>query len=321
MSILTVTHTTTYRYARPVRFEEHRMMMRPRDSHDLRLIDTSLTVSPPADIRWLHDVFGNSVALARFRGMANELYVKSVFRAQHYPLSQGAVTIEEYARRVPFSYDAAEVSDLGRTAQRNFADPAHRIDAWAREFAEPGASTMEVLQAITDAIKDRFTYNPRDEMGTQHPLLTLERGSGTCRDYALFMMEAVRSLGFAARFVSGYLYDETLVEREEPKVVGSGATHAWVQVYLPGAGWVEFDPTNGLAGGRNLIRVAVTRDPSQAVPLSGSFVGRRDAFLDLQVEVTITSEAKEAEPREPVPGAQAQAPVPDAAAEPSAAPP
>ena len=132
-------------------------------------------------------------------------------------------------------------------------------------------------------------------MGTQDPLVTLQSGSGTCRDFALFLMEAVRSLGFAARFVSGYLYDEDRVGDGEQSLVGGGATHAWAQIYLPGGGWVEFDPTNALVGGRNLIRVAVARDPTQAIPLGGSFTGTPDAFLGMTVEVEIKAERQPTE--------------------------
>jgi transglutaminase-like putative cysteine protease len=151
---------------------------------------------------------------------------------------------------------------------------------------------MALLVAITEAIKAEFTYNPRDEMGTQEPLVTLESASGTCRDYALFMMEAARSLGFAARFVSGYLYDESLTKGGANAVVGGGATHAWVQIFLPGAGWLEFDPTNALVGGQNLIRIAVTRDPKQAIPLAGSFTGKPGDFLGMDVQVEITVEGQ-----------------------------
>ncbi|HEY3848896.1 MAG TPA: transglutaminase family protein [Acetobacteraceae bacterium] len=294
MSILNVLHRTRYRYANPVRFGDHRMMMRPRDSHDLRLIDTGLTISPAAKVRWMHDVFGNSVAVARFCEPGTELLVESSFRFQHYPLSAYAVTLEEFARAYPFSYDAEEIPDLGRTVERHYPDHEHKIDVWARRFveAETDHDTMAILVAMTEAIKAEFTYNPRDEMGTQDPLVTLESGTGTCRDYALFMMEAARSLGFAARFVSGYLYDESLTGGDAAAVVGGGATHAWVQIYLPGAGWVEFDPTNALVGGRNLIRVAVTRDPKQAIPLAGSFTGKTDDFLGMEVQVEITAEAE-----------------------------
>jgi hypothetical protein len=291
MPTLTVTHETTYRYAAPVAFGPHRMMMRPRDSHDLRLLETSLLLRPSAQVRWLHDVFGNSVAIATFAEPAAELFVRSSFRAEHFPLASGGVEIEANARTWPFAYDSSEVPDFGRTAERHCPDPGHRVDQWARRFVAetPGQDTMGLLERMTRAVKAEFTYNPRDEMGTQDPVATLATGTGTCRDFALLMMEAARSLGLAARFVSGYLYDDSSIGSGEQAVTGSGATHAWAQVYLPGAGWVPFDPTNGLASDRNLIRVAVTREPSQAVPLKGSFTGKPTDFLGMEVSVAITA--------------------------------
>lgn len=289
MPVLTVTHTTIYRYANPVTFGEHRMMMRPRDSHDLRLMETSLLLRPAATIRWIHDVFGNSIAIARFSEPSNELYVESTFHAEHFPLAESGVEIEEYARQYPFSYDASEVPDIGRTAERHYPDPEHQLDTWARRFVEesPERDTMEILSAMTKAIQAEFIYNPRDEMGTQEPLTTLTTGTGTCRDYALLMMEAARTLGFAARFVSGYLYDDSKIGAGEEELIGGGVTHAWAQIYLPGAGWVPFDPTNGLVSDRNLIRVAVVRDPTQAIPLKGSFTGKPGDFLGMDVNVEI----------------------------------
>jgi transglutaminase-like putative cysteine protease len=305
MPVLTVTHTTTYRYAGNVTFGEHRMMMRPRDSHDLRLLETSLILRPAGTVRWIHDVFGNSVAIARFNEPADELHVESLFRAEHFPLPESAVEIEEYARQYPFSYDASEMPDIGRTAERHYPDPDHQLDTWVRRFVEetPEHDTMGILSAMTRAIQAEFTYNPRDEMGTQDPVTTLTTGSGTCRDYALLMMEAARTLGFAARFVSGYLYDDskigggeemvigngegTVIGNGEGTVIGGGVTHAWALIYLPGAGWVPFDPTNGLISDRNLIRVAVARDPTQAVPLQGSFTGKPADFLGMDVKVEI----------------------------------
>ena len=289
MPLLTVVHKTTYRYANPVMFGEHRMMMRPRDSHDLRLVKTALLLRPAGKIRWIHDVFSNSVAIARFETPSNELHVASTFRAEHFPLPEGAVEIEEYARHYPFSYDASEAPDIDRTAERHYPDPQHRVDLWARRFVEetPQHETLGILSRMTRAIQAEFTYNPRDEMGTQDPVTTLLTATGTCRDYALLMMEAARSLGFAARFVSGYLYDDSKIKGGPETVIGGGATHAWTQVYLPGAGWVPFDPTNGLVSDRNLIRVAVTRDPAQAVPLKGSYIGKPADFLGMDVLVEI----------------------------------
>jgi transglutaminase-like putative cysteine protease len=292
MTILTVTHNTIYRYNSRVEFGEHRLMFRPRDSHDLRLLDTSLTISPTAQIRWLHDVFGNSIALARFSEAGQELAITSSFRAKHYPLALQELTLEAYAERYPFSYSADEAVDLGRTAERHYPDPDHKVDIWARQFvdADPSRSTMRMLTAMNAAFRAQFSYAHRVEMGTQDPVRTLETRVGTCRDYALLMMEAARSLGFAARFVSGYLYDEKLIGGGNETLVGGGETHAWIQIYLPGAGWVEFDPTNALVGGNNLIRIAVTRDPSQAVPVSGTFKGLTGAFLGMDVTVQVTAE-------------------------------
>jgi transglutaminase-like putative cysteine protease len=212
-----------------------------------------------------------------------------MFQAEHFPLPEGSVVIEEYARRYPFSYDVSEVPDISRTAERHYADPKHLVDGFARRFLEatPGQDTLGILAAITKAIKAEFTYNPRDEMGTHDPVTTLTSKTGTCRDYALLMMETARSLGFAARFVSGYLYDDSKIKGGPDTLIGGGVTHAWAEIYLPGAGWVPFDPTNGLISDRNLIRVAVTRDPSQAVPLKGSFVGKPGDFLGMDVSVEI----------------------------------
>ena len=291
MTTIAVKHRTQYRYSTPVEFGEHRFMFRPRDSHDLRLIETSLVLSPPANVRWLHDVFGNSIATARFSTNAQELDVISSFRAKHYPLPAQNILIEPYAERYPFSYSADEIADLGRTAERHYQDPEHQIDLWARQFVDrdPERRSLQILTAMMQAFHDRFSYSRREEMGTQDPVRTLASRSGSCRDYALLMMEAARSLGFAARFVSGYLYDDQVVACRRT-LVGGGETHAWVQIYLPGAGWVEFDPTNALLGGKNLIRVAVARDPSQALPLSGSFTGPANAFVGMTVSVEIMAE-------------------------------
>jgi transglutaminase-like putative cysteine protease len=267
-------------------------MCRPRDSHDLRLLDTGLAITPqPSELRWMHDAFGNSVAIAAFSEPAAELVFESSFRAEHFPLPERILVLDDYAATLPLSYSASDDVDLGASKARHFPDPEHKLDAWVKSLLEKtqGNGTLDVLMAMIAAIKSEFTYRRREEVGVQTPVETLELKSGSCRDFAVFMMDAVRFLGLAAQFVSGYLYDEALIDAGGG-LVGGGATHAWIQVYLPGPGWVEFDPTNALVGGRNLIRVAVAREAAQAAPLVGSFTGADDEFLALNVAVEVTAE-------------------------------
>jgi transglutaminase-like putative cysteine protease len=292
LSILRVTHRSEYRYRHPVVLGPHRLMCRPRDSHDLRLLDTGITITPqPSALRWMHDVFGNSVAIATFSEPAAELLFESSFRAEHFPLPERTLIIDDYAATLPLSYSASDDVDLGASKARHYPDPEHKLDAWVKSLLDKtqGGGTLDVLMAMIAAIKSEFTYQRREEVGVQTPVETLELKSGSCRDFAVFMMDAVRFLGLAAQFVSGYLYDEALIDAGGG-LVGGGATHAWIQVYLPGVGWVEFDPTNALVGGRNLIRVAVAREAVQAAPLVGSFTGAADDFLALNVTVEVTTE-------------------------------
>ncbi len=266
--------------------------MPARDSHDLRLLDTGIAITPqPSTLRWMHDVFGNSIAIATFAEPASELVFESTFRAEHFPLPGRTLVIDDYASALPLSYSASEALDLGSSKARQYPDPEHKLDAWVKSLMEktPGLGTLDVLMAMIAEIKGGFAYKRREEVGVQTPVETLEAGSGSCRDFAVFMMDAVRCLGLAAQFVSGYLYDEALIDAGGG-LVGGGATHAWIQVYLPGVGWVEFDPTNALVGGRNLIRVAVAREAGQAAPLIGSYTGSAADFLALNVKVEVTAE-------------------------------
>jgi transglutaminase-like putative cysteine protease len=291
MTILNVRHVTTYQYRRPVEFGVHRMMFRPRDSFDQRLIGSTLRITPePAEIHWIHDVFGNCVSLARFERAADELRFESGILLDHTPFSGPDFRTDEHARMYPFLYSPDELPDLLPFISPQYVEPGRSVENWARQFLSPPRpiATANLLMTIACAIAESFTYQRRTAPGTQAPSTTLRLRRGTCRDFALFMMEAVRSLGFAARFVSGYLY---VADRDGPHYLGGGSTHAWCQVYLPGAGWVEFDPTNGIVGNRDLIRVAVARDPAQALPLSGTYFGTSSDDLGMTVEVDVKSES------------------------------
>ena len=289
MPLLTIHHKTVYRYNRPVAFGEHRIMLRPRDGHDLRVLSSTLEISPqPMSLRWIHDVFGNSVAIATFDERAETLSFTSTATVEHNPAEEFALTPDDEAYFYPFLYDREEVPDLHQFMTPQYGDPNGELSAWARQFLDPGGPTptFDILSGMTHGIRKAFTYRKRHEHGTQHPLDTLQTGSGTCRDYAMFMIEALRRLGIAARFVSGYLF---IPGDSAHGYVGGGSTHAWVQVYLPSAGWIEFDPTNGIVGTRDLIRVAVARDPRQAIPLHGCYLGSADAYLGMEIGINVVS--------------------------------
>lgn len=286
MPILTISHVTEYAYRSAVSFGEHRIMVRPRESYDQRLIEASLKIAPrPAELRWLHDVFGNSVAIARFDKRSASLRFESKVTMEHAPIARETVDVERYARLYPFTYSSEDMPDLLRSIERQHIDQYRIIDSWARGFVRDDAETgtVKLLETMTDTIRREFTYVPRHEAGTQTPIETLRKKQGTCRDYAVLMMEAARSLGFAARFVSGYVYNPS----RRDSLVGGGNTHAWVRIFLPGSGWIEFDPTNGIVGNMGLVRVAVARDPMQAVPLSGTWTGFPASELGMTVEIDV----------------------------------
>jgi transglutaminase-like putative cysteine protease len=295
MPLLTINHKTVYRYTRPVVFGEHRIMLRPLPGHDLRIRASELEIEPkPMSLRWIHDVFGNTVAIATFDERADTLSFTATATVEHNPAEEFALTPDDPAYFYPFLYDDEEFPDLLQFVTPQYGDPNGELSGWARKFldAEAPTPTFKILSGMTHGIREAFTYRKRHEQGTQHPLDTLQTGSGTCRDYALFMIEALRRLGIAARFVSGYIF---IPGDGAHGHVGGGSTHAWVQVYLPSAGWIEFDPTNGIVGTRDLIRVAVARDPRQAIPLHGTYLGSPDAFAGMEVSVNVVSAGQETE--------------------------
>jgi transglutaminase-like putative cysteine protease len=289
MPLLTIHHKTEYRYDRPVAFGEHRIMLRPRDGHDLRVLKGTLEIAPqPMSLRWIHDVFGNSVAIATFDVRSETLTFTSTATVEHSPAEEFALTPDDAAYFYPFRYSDEEFPDLVHFIRPQYGDPDGDLAAWALDFldAEAPTPTFKILSGMTHGIRRAFKYRKRHEHGTQHPLDTLQTQSGTCRDYALFMIEALRRLGIAARFVSGYIF---IPGDRAHGYVGGGNTHAWVQVYLPSAGWIEFDPTNGIVGTRDLVRVAVARDPGQAIPLHGTYLGSADAYVGMEVSINVVS--------------------------------
>jgi transglutaminase-like putative cysteine protease len=295
MPILSIRHVTRYRYRKPVAFGEHRMMFRPLESYDQRVLSAELSISPqPSQLRHAHDVFGNCVGVARFSERALEICFESRVRLEHQPQPAFAGFDggpQDYVGALPMAYGAEDLPDLARSIERQHFDPDGVVGAWARRFLRrDGRTRLQTLLAeMTQAIHSDFRYGKRLDGGPQTPAETLALRGGACRDFAVLMMDAVRSLGLAAQFVSGYLYCPPRHVGALTRI-GGGHTHAWVRVYLPACGWVEFDPTNGIVGNQDLIRVAIARDPRQALPLYGSWDGQAGDYLGMDVEVDVTSD-------------------------------
>jgi transglutaminase-like putative cysteine protease len=287
MTALKILHKTVYRFRQPVSLGAHRLMLRPRESRDLRLMSHTLAITPVPVLTWAHDVFGNAVAMATFTTMTDMLVIDSLvdilLNAAPWPVFDIAASAISY----PFHYSDDESTDLSALAIEQYPDQAGQLRVWARSFIRSNPTdTLALLKDLSLGVAGRIGYQSREVEGTQSPTQTLDRGWGSCRDFAVLFVEATRSLGFGARVVSGYLHNPN---QDRVGSTGAGSTHAWAEVYLPGAGWITFDPTNRSVGGFNLIPVAVARDIRQAVPVSGSFIGLTDAFLGMGVEVSVTS--------------------------------
>lgn len=285
MPMLGIRHRTTYNFRQTVSLSTHRLMLRPREGRELRLLSHEISTSPEAELSWSQDVFGNIIALATFQTPSDSLVVNSSatvdLKAPAWPVFDIAASAINY----PFLYPESDWTDLGALTVQRYDDAEHRLATWARGFvAGRPTDTLSLLKDVSLGIASAIAYQSREEEGTQAPLITLDRRWGSCRDLAVLFVETVRSLGFGARIVSGYLFDP------DSSLTGStdcGSTHAWAEVFLPGAGWITFDPTNRSMGSANLIPVAVSRDIAQAVPVSGSFAGAADAFRSMDVTIEV----------------------------------
>jgi transglutaminase-like putative cysteine protease len=282
---LRVVHTTTYHYRQPVSLHPHRMLLRPRESRELRLLGLELTLDPPAQVTWAQDVAGNMVATAAFPASTDSLMIHSVATLELDAVSWPVFAVAASAVTFPFQYTADEWTDLGALTTPQYPDVTGRLGEWARKFVRAvPTDTLSLLKDINAGIPAWVSYQSREVEGTQAPLDTLARGWGSCRDMAVLFAEAVRTLGFGARIVSGYLHNPAQLQTG---TAGAGSTHAWAEVYVPGAGWITFDPTNRSVGGVNLIPVAVGRTIEQISPVSGSFNGPANAFDAMWVKVEV----------------------------------
>ena len=276
-----IVHRTYYNFSAAVRLEPHALRLRPREGHELRIESSSLKIAPPATLRWHRDVDDNSVAIATFDSPASQLSIESEVIIQQYNRAPLDFLVADYAVNYPFEYRAEDRVVLLPYMKVATHETMGPMTEWLKNVWQPGEGlqTYALLQRLSGHIHETLTYQIREEPGVHTPEKTLSCGTGSCRDFACLFMEAARRLGLASRFVSGYLY-------APPSTANFGATHAWAEVYLPGAGWKGFDPTIGEVVGTNHVAVAVARLPDSVPPVAGSFVGPAGASLDVGVWVT-----------------------------------
>jgi transglutaminase-like putative cysteine protease len=276
-----ISHRTEYAYRQAVSLGPHRLMLRPRESRDLRLASIQITTTPPSTLTWAQDVFGNAIATAVFDAKSDKLVIDSSITLDSDSAPWPVFPIAASAINYPFQYSAEERTDLGALLSPQYPDPMGRLSSWAASFVRSNPTdTLALLKDLNAGVSATASYQAREDEGTQPPSRTLDMGRGSCRDFAVLFVEAARILGFGARIVSGYIFN-SLTQGND------GTTHAWAEVFVPGAGWITFDPTNRKLGGHNLFPVAVARDLSQAMPVSGTFVGASGDQIKLTVAVGV----------------------------------
>lgn len=277
-----IIHRTYYNYTNAVILGTHSLLLRPREDYQLLIESFSLKCTPQASLLWHRDVEGNSVAIATFSGETQQLFIESEVILQQYNEAPLDFMVADYALNYPLAYNNEDRFLLSPYMLLPEQVTRNLLNAWIFNVykSSEAMQTYVLLQKLTAYIYTTLAYKVREEAGVQSPKETLALGSGSCRDFAFLFMEAVKCLGFASRFVSGYLYAPLMSAQV-------GSTHAWAEVYLPGAGWRGFDPTIGDIVGKDHIPVAVSMNPESVPPISGSFAGVAESTLDVGVWVTL----------------------------------
>lgn len=281
---LQIAHLTEYRFETAVTLLPHRLLLRPRENHSLRVAHSALDISVPHQLRWQRDALDNSLAMVNFMAPAATLRIASQVTIEHYDDTPLDFFVETYAATHPFSYLADDAVVLAPLLSLAWPEDRALVDGWLREQAlgTQATETFALLDRLNRRICSDFRYQAREEPGVQSPALTLSRGAGSCRDFAALFLEACRQLGFAARFVSGY-HTSNVHETD------AGSTHAWAEVYLPGPGWKGFDPTAGLVTGSEHIAVAVAHHPQAVPPVAGSYLSPMRARPVMSVSVRVSA--------------------------------
>jgi len=274
-------HRTSYYYSIPVLLGPHRLMMRPREGHGVRMDSCFFAVSIPHRIRWARDLHENSVGVIDFTELGSELIIEGAFWLDVAEKNPFDFILHPEAAEYPFSYDHELTLELAHLSQNIYVRDVECVRDWLNPIWHPGkkVGTLELLQTLNMTIYRNFQYQRREQKGVLSPAETIENNGGSCRDYATLFMEVCRLLGLASRFVSGYMYSS--------EISGRMSMHGWAEVYLPGAGWIGFDPSWGLLAASNYIPVAVSRHSEHVPPISGTYLGTPRNFLSSQVDLYV----------------------------------
>lgn len=281
---LRIVHQTRYLYKKKVHFGPHRLVLRPREGHDLRVESMEIQTEPPAQLTWSRDVFGNSVATVEFEKPAAELLIESNVRILRMPPVIKAAKPLSGMTPWPPVYDSLERTAVRAYQKLSYPKDAAAVKAWLENFRVKKPDYAEdVVRNLNEYIRDELNYIRREEKGVLTPAQTLELGGGSCRDLATLLLEAARSLGAAARFASGYLECDAAI-------LGEASTHAWTEFYHPGRGWSGYDPSIGEETTPRHVVTGVSNHPRGVMPVSGSFYGKAAAFKEMAISVTVRPE-------------------------------
>lgn len=281
MTRFRIVHRTDYFYSRPVELGRHRLVLRPREGHDLHVESMQLAIEPTHRLIWSRDVFGNSVAIVDFLEKTTRLsVVNDVIVVRTLPFPQQGSQVP-WPVAFPAMYDPLEMTVAAAYQAPSYPDDVEGVRAWL-DLILPfyGRNDAEqVLLALGRTVHQQISYQRRSEKGVQTPLQTLQLASGSCRDMATLMMEAGRVLGVAMRFASGYLDCPA-------SLAGRASTHAWTESYLPALGWQGFDPTLGEPTSLKHVVTGVSNHPRGVMPISGMFTGAASDYREMNVQVT-----------------------------------
>lgn len=280
---LSITHHTRYTYDREVQLQPHLIYLRPRENPLLAVKTFSLTFSPPgAKLHWMRDDFDNLPVSVEFPAPAAALDVLMECEVVTADLPPFDFLVRDYATNFPFQYEPLHRFNLGLYLSPPPEATLAALRPWLEaHFTDRPAATVPFLFALNQAIHHGIQYRRRDEEGIQTAETTLRLGTGSCRDLAVLFIECARTLGVAARFVSGYMYDPLATDDT------LFSMHAWAEVFIPGAGWRGLDPTSAIFCTNAYIPIAHAVVAPSVNPIQGSFFSEIPATATLSVKCRV----------------------------------